>query len=120
MSETRNISTAALVSLTTGTLLCEFGEMHRAGEFIAGHPIWTHHFADSDLMQIISGNILKAHPELPTKTEGVGRDNWREYRDAIEARFGKELPMPKGGGLSAMLPTDGIPDGVEIIEVKAP
>jgi len=36
---------AIVISAYTGVLCCKFGDMHKAAEAKAGHPIWTHQFA---------------------------------------------------------------------------
>jgi len=110
MAETREFPTAALASLTSGVLLCKFGDMHEAAEFVMGHPIWTHHFASKQLNQDIQKTLLAQHPGLPTDIEGVTAKNYLEHVAALEAKLGKTLIVMKGGGLTAMLPTDGIPD----------
>lgn len=57
-------------------------------------------------------------PDMPTKIEGCNRDNWRKFADEIEAKFGKLVSVRKGDGLTALLPTDGIPEGKEVIVVQ--
>lgn len=109
--ETRDFPTAVMASLTSGILLCEhFADMHEAAEFLMGHPIWTHHFADKQLMEEIRKTALAQHPRLPTDIEGVTKENYLEHLAKIEAECGKTVRIRKGGGLTAMLPTDGIPD----------
>ena len=111
MTETKEISTAALVSLTTGCLFCSFSEMHAAAEHLMGHPIWTHHFADKELWGEMKKTAIAQHPNLPVESpKGVNKDNYREYLAQFEAEHGKTLPIRKGSGLTAMLPTDDIPD----------
>lgn len=109
MVETREFPTATLASLTSGVLLCKFGDIHEAAEFVMGHPIWTHHFASKQLNEDIQKTLLAQHPGLPTDIEGVTADNYLEHVAALEAKLGKTLVVTKGGGLTAMLPTDGIP-----------
>jgi hypothetical protein len=104
MSETREFPTEVLVSLTSGVLLCEFGQMHECAEFLMGHPIWTHHFAKR--------TILAQCPGLPTEIENVTPENYREHAAKLVAEFGEKQTIRKGDGLTAMLPTDGIPDHV--------
>lgn len=38
MSETRDFPTAVIASISSGTLLCKFGDMHEAAEYLMGHP----------------------------------------------------------------------------------
>jgi hypothetical protein len=106
--ETKEFSTVAIASLSSGTLLCKFGEVHEAAEFLMGHPIWTHHFAE--LWHDIQRTILAQHPSMPTDLPGVTKDNYREHVERLEREIGASVRIQKGSGLTAMLPTDGIPD----------
>lgn len=108
MTETREFPTAVIASISTGVLLCDFGKMHEAAEYLMGHPIWTHHFADKQLCAEMQRVIAEQCPGMPTELEGG--ETWREQLAAVEADIGKTVRIRKGGGLTAMLPTDGIPD----------
>lgn len=109
MTETREFPTAVVASLSTGVLLCEFGKMHEAAEYLMGHPIWTHHFADKMLTEEMKWTIAEQCPGMPTDIEDVTKENYLEKLAEIEAAIGKTVRIRKGGGLTAMLPTDGIP-----------
>lgn len=110
MTETREFPTAAIASITTGVMLCKFGDMHEAAEFVMGHPIWTHHFADKTLNEEMRKTVLAQLPEMPTKIDGVTPENYLQKLAEIEAVVGSTVKLKRGGGLTAMLPTDGIPD----------
>ena len=112
MSETRDFPTTVIASLSTGIVLCEkgFSPMHEAAEYLMGHPIWTHQFADKELCQEMKRAIAEQCPGMPTEASGIGKDNWRDFAAKLEAEFGPTVTIRKGGGLTAMLPTDGIPD----------
>ena len=111
MTETRDFPTAVIASLSCGTLLCKFSDMHEAAEFLMGHPIWTHHFASKDFWQEMQCTIAEQCPGMPmSEPEGVTKDNYLEYAAKLETEHGKTVKIRKGGGLTAMLPTDGIPD----------
>jgi len=106
MSQTRDFPTAVIASLSSGVLLCDFGKMHEAAEYLMGHPIWTHQFPslEADMRRA----ILEQCPGMPTELEGG--PTWREQLAKIEADIGPTVRIRKGGGLTAMLPQDGIPD----------
>lgn len=108
--ETRDFPTRVIASLTCGIMLCEFGLMHEAAEFVMGHPIWTHHFADRTLAGEMKKTILAQCPGMPTDAPGIDGSNWQAFAEKIERELGKTVKIGKGGGLTAMLPTDGIPD----------
>lgn len=106
---TRDFPTAVIASLSSGVMLCEkFSDMHEAAEFLMGHPIWTHHFADKTLTGEMKRMILEQCPGMPTELEGG--PTWRDQLAKVEAEIGKTVRIRKAGGLTAMLPTDGIPE----------
>lgn len=111
MTETREFPTAVIASLSCGVTLCAFSQMHEAAEYLMGHPIWTHHFASKQLWQDMQRTIAEQCPGMPTaEPEGVDATNYLEYVAKLETEIGKTVRIRKGGGLTAMLPTDGIPD----------
>ncbi len=108
MSQIRDFPTAIIASISTGILMCDFGDMQEAAEFLMGHPIWTHHFADKTLCAEMQRTIAEQCPGMPTELKGG--PTWPEQLAKVEAEIGKTVRIRKGGGLTAMLPTDGIPD----------
>lgn len=110
MTETRDFPTAVIASITTGIMLCRFDDMHEAAEFVMGHPIWTHHFADKTLAEEMRKTILAQVPSMPVEIVGVTKNNYRSKLADIEAVVGATVTLRRGGGLTAMLPTDGIPE----------
>lgn len=66
MDETKDFPTAVIASLSTGIMLCNsFSDIHQAAEFLMGHSIWTHHFADKELHQEIKRQSWNSAPECP-------------------------------------------------------
>lgn len=110
MTETRDFPTAVIASLSSGVLLCDFSAMHEAAEYLMGHSIWTHHFADKGLWGDMKRTIAEQCPGMPDDMPDVTKENWEAKRAALEAELGPTVTIRKGGGLTAMLPTDGIPD----------
>lgn len=110
MSETKTFPTSVIASLSTGVLLCKFDEMHEAAEYLMGHSIWTHHFASKDLWKEMQKTILEQCPGMPTDAPGITKDNWQEFSAKLESDLGGFVEIRRGGGLTALLPTDGIPD----------
>lgn len=120
--ETRDFPTAVIASISSGVLLCKFSDMHEAAEFLMGHPIWTHHFASKDLWKEMQKTILEQCPGMPIDAPGIDKDNWPAFKEKVEAELGQTVRIQRGGGLTAMLPTDGIPDRLKdhTIMVKVP
>ena len=102
--ETKAFSTAALASLTSGLLLCKFGEMHEAAEYLMGHPIWSHEFASKPLWELMKAKLLEQHPGLPCDADGVNGDNWQEFLAAACASLGETLTITKGEEVRAADP----------------
>lgn len=117
--ETREFPTAVVASLSSGITLCEFSAIHELAEFLMGHPIWTHHFADKELWQAMRSAIQAQCPGMPTELVGVTKDNYREHIAALKARHGPTQRIRKGDGSTAMSPLDGIPPGKPVIVVKS-
>jgi hypothetical protein len=110
MTETREFPTEVIASLTSGVLLCDFGAMHEAAEYLMGHPIWTHHFADKELWTEMKKTVAEQCPGMPDDMSDVTKENWQEKKIALIAELGPTVRLRKGSGLTARLPTDGIPD----------
>lgn len=113
MSETREFPTPVVASLSSGVLLCDFSAMHECAEFLMGHPIWTHHFADRAIWQAMRDSVLAQCPGMPDEAavEGVTHDNWNEYIAGLVARIGETQILQKGDGSTAKSPLEGIPEG---------
>jgi thiamine monophosphate synthase len=103
--ETRAFPSEVIVSLSTGTLLCNFSDMHKAAEYLMGHLIWTHHFADKKLRQSIRKAIVTQHPSVPTTAiAGVTPDNVGEKVAALHLMLGATMLIEKGDGSTAKSP----------------
>ena len=118
MAETREFPTAVIASISSGIMLCEsFSAIHEAAEYLMGHPIWTHHFADKQLTADMRAMVAEQCPGMPVRDGQITPENWRERLAELLAKFGPTQTIRKGSGLTAMLPTDGIPDHVETVTV---
>lgn len=119
-AETRDFPVAVIASISTGIVLCKFSDMHEAAEYLMGHPIWTHQFADRTLVDEMKRAIAEQCPGMVTEARGIDSTNWQEFVAKLEADLGKTVRIRKGSGLTAMLPTDGIPDHVKdsVVTIK--
>jgi hypothetical protein len=113
--ETREFPTAVIASISSGILLCEFGKMHEAAEYLMGHPIWTHHFASKDLWKAMQAKVLEQCPGMPTEIDGITADNYKQHVADLESELGAVATIRKGDGKTAMHPLDGIPEGKPVI-----
>lgn len=119
VSETRDFPTAVIASLSTGVLLCDFGEIHEAAEYLMGHPVWTHHFANKELWQKMQRAVIEQCPGIPTELPDVDKDNYLAKLAEIEAKIGKVVKIRKGDGATAMYPLEGLPEGKPVLIVQA-
>ena len=119
MTESKEFPTAVIASLSSGICLGGFGAMHEAAEYLMGHPIWTHHFADKGICTQMQRAVIDQCPEMPTEISGVDKDNYLEKVADLEANIGKTVRLKKGSGVTAMHPLDGIPEGKPIVAIIA-
>lgn len=98
MMETREFSTPALASLTGHKLMSEsFSEVHEAAEFVAGHPIWTHEFADKSNVENLRKIVLEQHPDLADFDDSdVTPENVVARRADLIEQFGATRILTKG------------------------
>lgn len=96
--ETKEFSTAALASLTGHKLMTEsFSDVHEAAEFVVGHSIWTHEFADKNNVQKIREAILEQHPDLAGFDDSdVTSKNVVQRRIDLIAEYGTTRTLMKG------------------------
>jgi hypothetical protein len=64
MSVKKSFPSSAVLGAVTGKCLGNFAEIHEVSEWIVGHSIWTHEFAERKL--------------------------WERIRDAVALQFGKD------------------------------
>lgn len=96
MAETRDFSTAAVISAMTGILVCPMGDMHELLQWMADEPVWTHQLPR--VSREAATIILANHPQLApvaTEAEGVTPDNWMVWRDTWCRRYGETIAVPK-------------------------
>lgn len=115
--EKRLIPTAVLLSITTGKLLVrDFGEFHKAAEFVLGAPIFIHHFANKEFNDNLKSILLKQHPDLlPELGDDIDPSNVWEKTDALVEQLGKVRTVVKGRGAGRMGAFEGIPKETEVI-----
>lgn len=94
MSETKDFSIGAVLSVTTGKLLTEIGGVYEILNWMTGDNLFTHQLprASREAKPV----ILRAHPALAeVDASHVNTDNWRTFLDEMVARFGETLAIPK-------------------------
>jgi hypothetical protein len=122
-TEYKSFPIAAILSLTTGKLLCQFSDMHELAEWIAGHPIWTHEFADKLRWNSLKDAVLSQHPDLSSADASkVGASNWQEFVASSIAKYGDSRVITKGGQQRTETPLQSlerIAPGKPVVVVKS-
>lgn len=97
---TKEFTTAAVATLSTGVAMVAWGEAAALAEWIIGHPIWTHEYpamADS-----LSAAVQEQFPGMPT--EARSGPAYLEDLASIEAKFGKTLVVRRGSAVRTQDP----------------
>ena len=89
------VDTRIVLSILTGRLMCEFGDMHEVIEKLAAEPIWTLQLIR--VCEELKPVILICHPTLEAAIEEakqVTKENYNEWNDRWIERYGPELLLP--------------------------
>lgn len=113
----KKFSLSVVLSLTTGRMLGRhFAEMHELAEHVAGHPIWTHEFAERALWERLRELVFEQHPRLREALEIVcdSKDPAtidliiRDYLDENEEKFGATFEFEQGSGERSESPIESM------------
>lgn len=116
VSETKTFDAAVLGSITSGTLLVrDFGKVHEAIEWLAGHPVWTHELPA--VSRKLSPALLVRFPDLPT-SETVG--DFRECAVKLRDTYPLGIALPKGTGERTKSPISTLADAIKDIGSAVP
>lgn len=117
----KEFSTRAILSLTTGIMLSDFDKMHELAEWVAGHPIWTHEFADKNVWASLQEKLFAQHPSL-RDFKAVGGEAWETDVENLEREFGLTLSIAAGSGKREESPIESLdrlaPKAKKIVVVK--
>lgn len=108
---TQSFTVAAALSAITGRLLCDsFGEVHALSEWVMGHSIWTHEFADKNLCERIKAAVIVQHPMLgESDASSLNETNFSDWLTNEEMRLGvKCMTFAKGTGARTEHPLESI------------
>jgi len=96
---TKVFSLGACLSVTTGRLLCDFGDMHELVEWLLGHPVWTNELADKAIVERIKAAMLAQCPELAeVDASGFTRENWKDKLAEWHRTLGMRRIVTQGTG----------------------
>ena len=86
--------TEVVLSITTGILLCKFGDLHECCEWLTGGPIYIHQFAHRPFVDELISGILVQHPHLKgIDARAVDKKNWEKFRDEQVQRIGNTIRL---------------------------
>lgn len=92
MSETRHFTLGAVLSMTTGVLLCDLGDLYALASFMLGRDVYTHELPAA--FREGAPALLAQHPQLDdVDTTGLSGETWRPWLSEQVARFGPSLPV---------------------------
>lgn len=94
---TERFHLGAVLSMTTGKLLCKMDDIYRIAQHLAGEPVWTNQLGR--VMDESKPHLLAQFPALASVTgEEVNGDNfatWLLDRVAEHGEFLDVAPMPE-------------------------
>ncbi len=85
-----------LLSISTGVLLCPFGDMHECVEYLAGQPVFTHQLAFKPFVDQLKAAVVTQYPDLAVNSDHVTPENWQQFRADCIAKLGHSrdiIPM---------------------------
>ena len=110
--ETKEFQLAAVLGAATGLVLAErgFGDIHEVAEFVIGHPIWTHEFADAVLVEQLRDTILLQYPGMRAAVANATTVTDAETAEAFVNRwapvYGRTVMLIQGTNERVVSPVD--------------
>lgn len=90
----RTVPLGAILSITTGRLLADFGDVHELLDFMTGDTLFTHQLPRA--MDEAAPRILEQHPDLsavPVPDDFDGPEHVARWLAEQVAAFGAERPL---------------------------
>lgn len=94
--ETKEFKTRDVMSTITGRLMGDIGGVYEVLNWMTGESVYTHQLSRISMEAVPV--ILAAHPHLEPaigEAENVNRENFAEWRDRWEERYGVTIAVPK-------------------------
>lgn len=107
--------TEVVISIACGTLACDFGELHKAMEDMAGMPIWTHQLPRA--LDELEPLLRKRFDGLP-KLGDITPENLAAKVKFYQEKFGPEMEIDCP--LKGELPVSRIDPLSELAEMVHP
>jgi hypothetical protein len=61
---TKEYPTEVVLSVSSGCLLCDFGDMQELAEYLCGSPVFTHQLGHAPFVDELKAACLEQHPQL--------------------------------------------------------
>lgn len=114
--QTKEFSTLALASISSGIMLCRFGEMAECAEWLLGGSIWTHQYPR--LADKLEAAVLAQFPEFPKCGTIPSGEAWERHAQELNQKFGSQQIVKRGDGSALMSPFEGLPKHAEVIALR--
>lgn len=93
---TKEFATADVLSTVTGRLIGEIGGVYEVLNWMTGESVFTNQIPRISREAVPV--VLVMHPHLQQaidESEQINRDNWRQWRQTWEDRYGPTIAVPK-------------------------
>lgn len=81
-----------VLTITTGRLLCDIGDVYGILNFLTGDNLFTHQLPRG--VEFCQPKILEQYPELAEVDDsGVTSENWREWLDKMKSKLPAEYEL---------------------------
>jgi hypothetical protein len=94
--ETKEFATASVLSTITGRLVSDIGAVYEVCNWMTGESVFTHQLPR--IGREARPVIVAAHPQIQQaldEAENVTTDNWRQWLQTWEDRYGPTISVPK-------------------------
>jgi len=92
--DSRQFSIGAVLSVSSGRMLCDFSEMHECIEYLVGTSVWTHQLADRKFVDELKAAVIRQHSALVEfDADVVTTENWQDIVKAATKKFGATLAL---------------------------
>lgn len=94
--QTKEFATCDVLSTITGRLMGDIGGVYEVLNWMTGESVFTHQLPR--IGREARPVMVDAHPQLAQaieEAEQVNTDNWQEWRQKWEDRYGPTITVPK-------------------------
>jgi hypothetical protein len=98
MSETREFTTGAVITVATGKMCADIGEIYEILNWLIGESLMTHQLPAAS--RAVEADVLRQHPWISElDTNSVNRENVRAWYDEIVERYGPRTTVSRTEGI---------------------